>query len=206
MRIAFLGWGSLTWDKKCLKVARSSDGVGWYKDGPFLPIEFARISRDGRLTLVLYSEVEPVQVLWCYTDVDNLNDAIENLRNREGASKKNIGFYLLKDNTSRCNVVSSALNEIKKWAVTKDLDAVVWTDLPEKFKINNIIKEFNGDNVIEYLLHNLKGDRKLKAKEYIEKAPEQVITKIRKRVEKDLGWLCVNHPINQDSYWVEHAC
>ena len=48
MKIAVLTWGSLVWERRELQAA--SDFVA---DGPLLPIEFCRISRDGRLTLVL---------------------------------------------------------------------------------------------------------------------------------------------------------
>lgn len=46
--IACIGWGSLIWDRRNLDV----DGV-WRVDGPMLPVEFARQSGDGRVTLVL---------------------------------------------------------------------------------------------------------------------------------------------------------
>jgi len=45
-KIIVLGWGSLIWDPRELKIKNSE----WQKDGPNLPIEFARISQDGRLT------------------------------------------------------------------------------------------------------------------------------------------------------------
>ena len=50
MKIAILGWGSLLWQPKDLQFDKE---IGWSKNGPMLPIEFARISKDGRLTLVI---------------------------------------------------------------------------------------------------------------------------------------------------------
>ena len=50
MKIAILGWGSLIWQPKDLKFDAN---IGWKEKGPILPIEFARISKDGRLALVI---------------------------------------------------------------------------------------------------------------------------------------------------------
>lgn len=49
MAIAILGWGSLIWCPGNLRIRGP-----WRHDGPVLPIEFARISADGRLTLVVH--------------------------------------------------------------------------------------------------------------------------------------------------------
>ena len=51
--------GFIDWNPGNLKIKDQKQK----EDGPKLLVEFARISQDGRLTLVLYSESEPVQVL-----------------------------------------------------------------------------------------------------------------------------------------------
>ena len=64
MKIAILGWGSLIWSRRELKIDLKKGKRGWYKRGPFLPIEFARISeaKHGglymyeRLTLVIFPD------------------------------------------------------------------------------------------------------------------------------------------------------
>jgi hypothetical protein len=48
MKIAVLGWGSLIWQPRELRISLPI----WKTDGPELPVEFARVSMDGRLTLV----------------------------------------------------------------------------------------------------------------------------------------------------------
>ena len=48
MKIAVLAWGSLVWDPQDLQVAGK-----FAPNGPLLPIEFCRVSADGRLTLVV---------------------------------------------------------------------------------------------------------------------------------------------------------
>ncbi len=57
MTIVVLGWGSLYWAPRELRIRD-----GWQADGPHLPVEFVRVSSDGRLTLVLFEEAEAVQV------------------------------------------------------------------------------------------------------------------------------------------------
>ncbi len=46
MAIVCLGWGSLVW-KPCVLRCKGD----WHGYGPELPLEFARVLRDGRLTL-----------------------------------------------------------------------------------------------------------------------------------------------------------
>jgi len=70
MKIAYIGWGSLIWKQGSLKLRGT-----WQSDGPYLPVEFARVSQDGRLTLVLCRGVSPVQTLWAYAEEENLNTA-----------------------------------------------------------------------------------------------------------------------------------
>lgn len=100
MKIAFLGWGSLIWDPRNLQITGS-----WETDGPLLPVEFARVSQDGILTLVLYPDVS---VLWARAAHRDLQQAIDNLRRREGTSTNRIGFLFIPDNCSRCNVIPTS--------------------------------------------------------------------------------------------------
>ena len=181
MSIVFLGWGSLIWCPGNLKVRGK-----WHKDGPCLPVEFARISGNGRLTLVLYPDADRVQVLWAYAEFNNLYKAVENLRQREGTKQCLIRFDSIKENKNCCQIVPEILNEIRDWATKKKLDAVVWTDLPSNFKEERR-KEFNRNNVIEYL-ENLPGEKQQKAREYIGEAPSQIMTRMRRIIKKELGW------------------
>ncbi len=59
MKIAVLGWELLIWDPRQLSIKQGE----WFTDGLFLPVEFAHISNNGRLTLVIYNEAKPIQVL-----------------------------------------------------------------------------------------------------------------------------------------------
>jgi hypothetical protein len=91
MKIAILGWGSLKWDPRNL----AYEGA-WQSGGPQLPLEFSRISRDGRLTLVIDpTHGEPVSTLYTTSTLLSLDEAIENLQEREGTSSQYIGFINL---------------------------------------------------------------------------------------------------------------
>ena len=177
MKIAILGWGSLIWDQRDLPTL----GV-WQKGGPVLPIEFSRISSDGRLTLVIDEKNGvPVQTRFAQSGSETLNQAIEDLRKREGTSKSMIGVV-----SQTINIPKSGSDTIKGWAVEHKWDAVIWTGLPSNFEDIKRIP-FTVENGLTYL-SGLFGEKKAKAREYIDRAPEEVTTPIRQAlVEK--GWV-----------------
>ena len=180
MKLAILGWGSLIWDPGNLHISGQ-----WQADGPFLPIEFARISDDGRLTLVLYLDTKPVQTLWALSAYEDLNQAKENLRERERTSMERIGYISILENDSNCRAVPQVLDYIRQWAVVKGLDAVIWTDLQANFK-DKTKMELNAENVTAYL-NSLTGVTREKAVTYIKMAPSQVETKLKKKIEIAVG-------------------
>ena len=59
MKIACIGWGSLIWMPENLMIQNK-----WFEDGPMLPIEFARQSDNGRITLIIDEFARPVRTLW----------------------------------------------------------------------------------------------------------------------------------------------
>lgn len=93
-KIACIGWGSLIWNPGTLPRLG-----GWHRDGPMLPVEFARESADRKITLVICKEVPEVQTLWTLLDVEDLESARQHLGLREYAEAKprwieaNIGFW-----------------------------------------------------------------------------------------------------------------
>lgn len=181
IKIAVLGWGSLIWSPRELKISS-----GWHPDGPFLPVEFARVSQDERLTLVLYPGAEPVQVLWALSACSSLEEAVANLADREGTLRKRIGYYSLFDGLYRCDAAPEALENIQSWADSRSFDAVIWTNLPANF-VTKTKMPFSPENAVTYL-QALKSDSLKKAKNYIIKAPKQVSTPVRRHVEETLNW------------------
>lgn len=178
IKIACLGWGSLLWRSHDLNVKGR-----WRNDGPELPIEFARVADDGRLTLVLHWDAEPIRVYWIELATDDLSEAIEMLRKHEGTIEPGIDFVTHEH--GRC-CIPRVLREVNQWLIENGLDAAVWTGLDSNFESKTGM-DFSHENVIKYL-KGLEGEELERAKEHIRKAPEQVRTAVRKRVEEELGW------------------
>lgn len=186
MKIAILGWGSLVWAPRNLEIDKRIGQNGWFDDGPMLPIEFARISSGPRLTLVIRPESEVVQTLFAISSNDNLHQAILNLSKRERCNKENIGYFDRTEN-SFSNPNFQFIRNIIDWIEVKnEIEAVIWTDLPENFQ-EKTGKSFNEENTISYLT-NLQTKEKIGAEEYIRKAPSVISTPIRKAFEEKLGW------------------
>lgn len=175
MRIAYLGWGSLIWNPGKLGIRDS-----WKHDGPVLPIEFARISGNHRLTLVICPRARKVSTLWVEASTGDMREAITSLAEREDTSEKNIGFYCASDNESRSKSEKSVLLTVKAWAKKKNYDCVVWTDLQPTFEYKTL------RNAISHL-RSLDGRTYHIAKEYICNAPLQIQTKNRAALEKELN-------------------
>lgn len=176
--VIVLGWGSLIWDPRDLK----HDGV-WRQDGPLLPIEFARISSRDRLTLVRNQNAKPVQVLWSTMTLD-LQGSIINLNRREGCVESNCVGHVDLDNPNINQSRKYFIEPIVRWCVLNGFKKVIWTDLGVKFK-SETGHVFSEDTAIEYL-KDLKNQSN--AKEYIQKAPAQIQTSLRKKIAVELGW------------------
>lgn len=194
MKIAILGWGSLIWQPKTLAFDKKE---GWNKNGPFLPIEFSRISNDDRLTLVIDKDAEPIKTFYAVSLYEELDEAVLDLARREGSGRKSIGFYNRIEEKFSPNEFDFK-EEVKEWIKFTDCDAVIWTNLgngnkfKEKFKS---IKEDKINNKIINYLDNLPGPIRACAEEYIRKTPKEIQTPIRSAIEKKLGWTSIE-PIN----------
>jgi len=133
-KIAVLAWGSLVWDQRDLKIATKFDPTG-----PRLPIEFCRVSADGRLTLVIDetngAECISYQARSCF---DSLEAAAANLAEREGMpTPANVGFIDMvaeKASTTSLKRHSKSVSTIRAWAASNEYNAVIWTALGIKFK------------------------------------------------------------------------
>jgi len=186
MPIACLGWGSLVWDPRGLPIRRP-----WFMDGPLLPIEFARQSNDGRLTLVLVRNqpsVPLVRSLWGLFSVSELDLARQALADREGIRKErlnvDIGSWAGEDAQVEIE------RRIEVWARSTQIEAVVWANLPTKFR-GDVGRIPSGDEAVHYL-RDLPHEKRGLAEHYIRMTPRQVDTEYRTRFETEFGWTCLS--------------
>ena len=188
MKIAIIGWGSLIWDPRDLP----KEGI-WQEDGPELPLEFSRISRDARLTLVIdQTDGKIIKALHVLSPRTSLDDACEDLRKREGIpNKKSIGWVDIVKKTDSyltCREQANVHEIVEKWCIEHRYDAAVWTALPSNFK-KETGKDFSDTAALEYLT-SLPRNVCKEALRYIRNAPDCIDTPVRKVVEKRFGELC----------------
>ncbi len=180
MKICCLGWGSLIWDPH--ELPKCSD---WHKDGPLLPVEFARQSSDGRITLVVAPGANDLPVLWAELDLETVEAARNILARREGIPPKFIDSlvgYWAADGSQSDHKHSKAIGT---WAKNKGVSGVVWTAL--KPKISDDYWVPTSEEVIAYLV-GLEDASKAKAEEYVRKTPPQIQTEYRAVIAARPGW------------------
>jgi hypothetical protein len=144
-KIIFLGWGSLIWKFQKLKIEE------WTQTTLKIPLEFSRISQDGRLTLVIDEENGTPNKVWmAKTDYKNIDFAIKALKNREKTLKSSISYINLSKKKYRIkNTPPKIAQEIVMWALENSIDVVIWTDLKSNW--TDIKKQpYSTENAIEY--------------------------------------------------------
>jgi len=175
MKIVSLGWGSLIWNPGDLKCSPE-----WQADGPALPIEYARVSRDGRITLVIVEGGPTSPVLWSPLTVDNIDEAVKMLAAREDTDDLGrIGRWLPGGKGDYLG-----LDVIAAWATERQFDGVVWTALPPGFKDSRGTKPALRDLISH--INGLTVEQRASAAEYVEKTPKQIATDYRPALEKVL--------------------
>jgi len=182
MHIAILGWGSLLWDER---PEFDDYHDPWQFDGPELKIEFSRVSqtRGGALTLVIDStNGASCRVAYTKSKRQNPEDAICDLRSREGTTRANIGIHFA-DGSLNQSKDQNTLAAITAWAKTKAIDVVIWTDLPSNFqKVCGSV--FSIASALTHL-RALDEGAKSGAAEYVWRAPNFVNTPLRSALQTE---------------------
>lgn len=175
MKVACLGWGSLVWKPDLLPVIGE-----WYEDGPEVPIEFSRVGDGGELATAICVNAPLSTVLWALLDVASVGEACAALQDRE------------KIPPNRVDGVGSFIRHefdtgpLGKWAVAREIDAVIWTALPPRiYGIEGRVA--SAGEAIEYLA-GLTGDVRDHARDYVQQMPQQIDTPYRRAIIQFLGW------------------
>lgn len=185
--IACVGWGSLVWNPRALPIR----GV-WHEDGPILPVEFARQSAGGPMTLVICPGTVPVRTLWCLLDVNDMKSARQQLGTREyekaaettGWIEQNIG-YIDMQSGARSGLAADA---VAHWATVQGLSGAVWTSLPCGFAGKAQRGAMPSADAVLAYLRGLSDEPSEKAEAYIRNAPVQIDTPYRRIIARELGW------------------
>ena len=187
MKIAVLAWGSLVWDPRELHAA-----APFAPNGPLLPIEFCRVSGDGRLTLVIDEAFGIVcKTYSAPSAIQSLDEAVENLRGRERmSSAEEVGF--VESSSGKQSDVAmrrhpEAIATIAAWSTANGFDAAIWTALESNFGEHGKGGEPFSVTAATRYLERLAGQDAAKfdrALDYIRKAPPEVDTPVRDEVTK----------------------
>jgi hypothetical protein len=182
MKIAIIGWGSLVWDPRQLPFKEKT--CAWHPDGPRFKIEFSRVSRDSRLTLVLDPEHgTELPTLYVTSTRSELADAVADVRDREGTVLRHIGFVSTEGARSPHDGAAAIHDIVLSWLKDARYDAAVWTALPSNYK-DELKHDFSVEHATEYLKGLPEIVRKV-ALDYIRKAPGQINTSLRIHLQKE---------------------
>jgi hypothetical protein len=187
VKSAILAWGSLVWDPRELQTAAT-----FVADGPLLPIEFCRISADGRLTLAIDETFGALcKTYSAPSALEDLEEAIDNLRMREGMLDAwAVGFVEPGSGGQSEAAVErhpQAVATIAAWAESNAYDAAIWTALKSNFdEWGKGGEPFSVTAAIQYLetLEREDADTFARALTYIRNAPPEVETPVREEVSK----------------------
>lgn len=184
--VAIIGWGSLIWDLDDL----APKVVGpWRRGvGPALSVEFSRVSpkRLGALALVIDPEngqARPTSVIVsAKTDV---SAAHRDLAARERAAPASIGWVdVIEDaGQSRAPGVAEAVAD---WCRAEGWKGAVWTDLAPNF--SDAVGEVFSISAARAYLETLSGAALIEAVRYVECAPRETDTPLRRALREDPWW------------------
>jgi hypothetical protein len=183
MKIAILAWGSLLWDPQNLQLATPFELTG-----PSLPIEFCRISKNLRLTLIIDESYGTLCATYAATSAfSDLDEAMENLREREAMPTiADVGFVDLatqQRSPAATTRHAHALETIADWTKNAGYDAAIWTALDSHFEAHTG-EPFSVNAALRFLetLEQQDSEAFIRALAYIRRAPAATQTPVREAV------------------------
>ena len=180
MKIAILGFGNL------IKIKSKNLSIGkWQQSGPTLPLEFSRISKDGRLALVIdQKNGTDNTVFFALSRCKSLKNAVDQFQKHEKINFNRVGILDIKSKLqSECVARRpKILLQIYSWAKDNKIDAVIWNDLGVKFK-SKVGYSYSVYNAFCYL-NKLAASKKKFVIKYIKSVPKEINTVFRTQLNK----------------------
>ena len=183
---AILGWGSLLWDLDDL--SPHVRGPWRVCAGPALPMEFTRISPKRKHGLVVCLDAD--HGVSCQTHAiasvrREIEGASEDLARRERAPREMIGSVCLRTGAA-AGRSEAVVGAVSAWCSAQGWAGAVWTDLESNFT------EFRGETFTiagaTGYLQSLSGDSLDEAVQYIENAPAETDTPLRRALAGETWW------------------
>ena len=198
MSIAILGWGSLLWDKRPEFAAFEKQHEAWQLDGPSLRLEFSRVSKTRGNGLTLVVENAPngavCVVAYALSKRKAWEDAVCDLRDREGTIVANIGFCFADRTKPVRSRESGVLDTIRNWVDARQFEAAVWTDLPTNFAEKSDPRAAFSVSAALAHMKALPSEGKIKTAEYVWRASEFVQTPVRTALQAE-PWFVAIKPV-----------
>jgi len=178
--VFILGYGSLIWDLDDLAPKVTGD---WLMGlGPRFPLEFTRISpkRKQALALVIDERGDPCPSHAIRSIRRDVADAVTDLAARERTVRDHIGWVDLTTGARQSNF--GGVGElVADWCAAQGGAGAVWTDL------NGNFDNFTVARGIAYL-KSLTGESLAAAEQYINCAPRETDTPLRRALAADPWW------------------
>ncbi|MEM6439292.1 MAG: hypothetical protein AAF763_06320 [Pseudomonadota bacterium] len=178
-----IGWGSLIWDLDDLapKVA----GPWRMGAGPSLPLEFSRVSVKRKMGLAVCIDLDhgaPCPTHAIASRRDDPFAARADLAARERAPEAMIGVWCARSGRGE----GRSAQQVGAWCEASGAAGAVWTDVTSNY-LDHHGESFSLPHAEAYL-QGLAGDGRDEAVRYIENAPEDTDTPLRRRLSQRLWW------------------
>jgi hypothetical protein len=115
---------------------------------------------------------------------DDAHAAVRDLARREGTGVDRIGYTDVMTGRHR-SASAQVLPVLTEWSLRNGFDGAVWTDLPPRLEEATGVP-FSVEAAYQYL-GRLAGPTAARAREYIDRAPAEVDTPLR-RLLRERGW------------------
>lgn len=181
-----LGWGSLIWDLENL--SPHVEGPWRMREGPRLPMEFTRVSPKRKMGLVVCLDAH--HGVGCATHAiasrrGRIQEVVGDLAARERALEDHIGRVCLVTGTA-AGATPQVVEAVADWCRATGRKGAVWTDLPSNFA-EHLGEPFSVPRALSYL-RGLAGENLDEAVRYIESAPAETDTPLRRHLATDPWW------------------